>query len=163
MIRDAEIFNDIQRLILYCIKGKISDGNPWARWIVIDRFPDEKVFSHFDNLIMFLGDPKTSSKLGQYGGTKSVLEMSLEIGIWCNDLHGGRSELKRCYGRCFDFFNNPSCNLYAFDVSLGATDYTDTTLAAADLYVYDVTDLVPIPVKEMTEYRGRFDLLIRKK
>lgn len=165
-VRDAYIVPDIKKVIYELLHDKIAaSGRPWDSWKIIMSFPDVTVFDNWDNLFIYLLDPRIiqGEKIQQYGGgSQAIHTWRMDVGAWCTNEQGGSEELNLCYSTLFQFFNNSqTCHEQAFTVTLGDTTYTDTTLVDQGLYVESLGEMIP-KVADQKEWRFESELILRR-
>lgn len=162
-IRGTHIVDDVQTLIYALLSELTGSGgsDPWTRWTVIRGYPESDIFDHLDEPFIYVETPIMTNLLQEQGGEPSYF-WSLKIGAWDDRVTGGTEEINIIASRLIDFFNDPkTCHTQTFDVTLGTTTYTDTTLMAQGLRVVGITGPREMYTENLKEFRMEFDLSLR--
>lgn len=136
-----------------------TDTAPW--WDVIKGWPESEVFDQGKNFI-YTEPPKVVGVIGQQGGVFGS-NMNMLIGIWVDRQRGGIEESNIMASCLLDLFNNPNAlHSKQYDVTLGLTDYENTTLLAQGIHV-DVGLIGPrdINIPDLTDFRQEFEINLR--
>lgn len=150
---------DDSQLLINKLIDSISSV-PVSDCTVVYGWPDSEVNKKFTNPIVYILSPLMISKDSHFGGLNK-LNMALVIGCWNDRNTGGTARCDQIISYLFNFFDNhQTCHNATFDVTIGTTDYDDTTISAQGLYVADVEDSGDIPTEEIHENRKEIKLYL---
>ena len=160
-IRRAKSVEDVQRVIYYLISKLTSATSPWTKWDVVLGYPDTQVFENFDKPFIYVMAPIVIDKVWQMAG-KPVFLWQMTLGCWDDRKTGGDEMINIMGSTMLDFFTDPqTCHTQQFDVTIGGTVYTDTTLVNQGVMVTDINGPFPRFTEDMQEFRTESDLLLK--
>lgn len=159
MIRDDYIIEDIQKIMVYLIKKMITDT--WTRWEVIFGYPEQAIFEKFTKPFIYIMAPtEIDGRLQQGGRGRCHWEMT--IGLWDDRQTGGSEEINIQGSKLHNFFKtSQTCHAKQFNVILGATTYTNTTLKAQGIRILNIKKLKgDIFTEDIKEFRNEYILTL---
>lgn len=160
--RSTHIIDDIE-LSIYSLLYELSTStSPWTDWTIKRGFPEEEVLDQFDEPIIYVMQPIQVGKVQQQGQSAVNRRWRMTIGAWLDRKHGGTEELNIIGSRLMSLFEDPrtACVLTTFDITLGATAYTDTNLTALGIFVDGIEGPEPIYAPDEKEFRDEFKLYV---
>ena len=127
--------DDIQSLIYAVFNKYTTDTAPWTSWTVKRGFPEEAYFDKQSKPFIYIDTPVLVARNYSQGG-QGVGNYELIVGCWDHRDHGGIEEVNIMTGHILDKINNTKAlHSKEFDITLGATTYSSTTLTAQGVAV----------------------------
>jgi len=173
MIRNDHIFEDIREVLLAFLNAQIA---PATSWTFIKDYPDKHFFHKWEKPFIWLENLSpigtmdsqynyhSNSIVGEasYKNYVYLLELELRIGIWLAEKHGGMKEINIIRSWFMNLFNPPLPKLASgvFNVTLGATTYTGTTLYAQGIRQITVLGDSDVPTEDIKEFRRELNLYL---
>jgi len=159
-VRDDYIIEDIQKVLVYLFKEMVA--TTWTRWGVVFGWPEQDVFEKFNKPFIYELTPQESGEIQQQGGGHGRNFWELIIGLWDDRQTGGIEEINIMSSKLHNFLKTPQiCHTQQFDVTLGDTVYTNTTLSTQGLRVQSIQGPREIFTEDIKEFRREFTLIIR--
>ncbi len=160
-IRRTYLIDDVQKCVFRLLRQLTGAESPWTSWNVIEGYPEDRVFEEFDKPFIYVLKPVVTGAYRQQGGLPNYL-MEMVIGMWDDRKTGGPEEINIIGSHLLELFMNPQ-SLYSkkFNVTLGTTSFTDTTLAAQGLRIKNIKGPKELKVKAVKEFRREFTLFLR--
>ena len=138
-MRTNRKFDDIQTLIYTLIGHLIATETPWSSWGVVRSYPEEEYFIKNTKAFLYVDHPFLEGQTFQQGG-RSIGTFSVIIGMWGHRDYGGAEEVSIMASELLELVDDTNrMHTEEFDVSIGSTDYTNTTLKAQGLRVKGIT------------------------
>jgi len=161
-IRETHILDDIQQSIYGMLNKLTTTTSPWTSWKVIIGFPEEEIFDQFDKPIIYVMSPIQVSKIQQQGQSGVNRRWRVKIGTWLDRKHGGTEELNIIGSKLMSLFEDPrtACVTTTFNITLGATTYTNTYLTQLGIGVDGIDGPNQVFVYDEKEFRYEFELFI---
>ena len=163
MRRDTEIILDLQTLFLTVLKD-LQSAAPWSRWQIVRGYPNATILDNFSNLTIYVMAPTWFSPgIANQGAKKSTNNWQITIGVWADKKTGGVEETLIATSRIMDFFGDVTKWAQTeFNVTLGSTAYTDTTLIDQGINIFDVSGPQEILNNvDTNEFRNEFTINFR--
>lgn len=157
-MRDQYKEYDIQTTI-YSLLNSFT-ASPWDRWDIVVGWPDlttpgdstSKVSASFDPTCYVMEAIKLN-EINQVGGGVPTNLYSMIIGFWLQRRSGGSKEMSQWISEMLYLFQRPATiHAVQFDLTLGTTDYVNTTLTAQKLYV----QRIDADSRDMSDDRNEF-------
>jgi hypothetical protein len=149
---------------VYQFIAKLITGSaPWTSWTVQKGWPESDVLKHFAKPIIYLDDPLlTETKYWQMGGLFAY-QVSVIVGCYNDRTTGGLEELGIICGHLVEKFLNPSgVRAVTFNVTLGATTFTATTLKGQEIRVQNISGpRGGITTDDLKEFRKELELTLK--
>jgi hypothetical protein len=157
-MRFDNLKDDIQ-LLIYKLISSIT-LTPISACEIRYGWPDIQVNTKFEKPIIYVLSPIVTSKDSHFAGLEKQ-NLELIIGCWNDRNTGGSARCDQVVSYLLNFFGNPqTCHNKTFDVTLGLTSYTNTTISAQDLYINETQDMGDIPTEEMQENRKELKIYL---
>lgn len=162
-IRSSYILTDVQECLYQFLSKLIVGSAPWTSWAVQKGWPESDVLKHFSKPIIYIDAPLiTDTKYWQMGGVP-LFQVSTIIGCYNDRSTGGPEELEIISGHLVEKFLNPSGVLaVTFNVTLGATTYSSTTLGAQGIRIQNISGpRGGITADDLKEFRKELELTLK--
>jgi len=153
--------DDIQSCFLALFKKLTANVSPWTSWEVVRGWPERDILKHFSKPIIYLEPPfRTGVWRQQAGKSGNIWEMI--VGAWDDRKTGGIEEIQIISAHIIDLFNDPQ-TLFGttFDVTLGGTTYTDTTLTKQKIRAGEAIGPRTIQTEDLKEFRVEFTVTLQ--
>lgn len=173
MIRNDHFFEDIRKILLAFFNAQSA---PATSWTFILDYPDKHFFHKWAKPFIWLENITPTGRMeSQYnfhstsvvGGSTYknyvyLMEMELRIGAWLAEKHGGMEEINIIRSWLVNLFNPPLPKLPSttFNVTLGATTYTGTTLYAQGIRQISFFGDNDVPTEDIKEFRREVNLYL---
>jgi len=160
MIRESQLYNDIQKVIVGLVQAKIDATAPWSYWQINENWPTGDVFENFTTPFIYILPPEATKLNYRYGGG-NYKYFTLTFGIWNNVKTGGPKENNIMASAILAFFGcGRTTHTQQFDVTL-ASAFTNTTLIAQGLRVTHIHDRGDMYTEDDDQFRKEFVLTLR--
>ena len=157
MIREQYITSDLWD-VMYALFNSYTTS-PWNRWDVIQGYNADEIYSAEDKNYLYIEQPVVMGEVQQKAG-RSRFRWEMPIGFWVSDSKGGINEVSVFESQILYLINNPQdLHHKTFNVTLGATTYTGTTLADLNVKVRSLIGARRELGGDIGEYRRELEIL----
>ena len=161
-IREKYKIDDIQKCIYALILKLTTATSPFTDWAVVYGFPEAEIFDSFTKPFIYVEMPVATFRFDMQAGGKPNYAWEMIIGIWDDRKTGGSEEISIMASQLLALFNDPqTCMRTQFNVTLGTTTYTNTTLLAQGIGIVNISG--PREILDnvaMKEFRQEFNLTL---
>jgi len=138
-MRTNRKIDDIQHVLYSLILEIISDTAPWTSWAVTKDYPEAEYFEKTAKPFFYLESPTMVSRIYQQGG-RGLGQFEMIVGCWDHRDHGGMEEVRIMSSELIELVDNSyRMHTEQFDVTIGTTTYSNTTLKAQGIRVRNIT------------------------
>jgi len=135
-VRAGYIINDIQVVLFRLLSQYVSDTAPWTSWSCIMGWPESETFEVATKPFIYVMEPKLADTREQFGsGLTSQNLWEVIIGVWDHRQHGGPEEINIMCSQLRNLFTTSGVYTKTFNVTLGSTVATATTIKAQGLRI----------------------------
>ena len=162
-VRSGYILTDVQECLYQFITKLIAGSAPWTSWAVYKGWPETDVLKHFSKPTIYIDAPLiTDTKYYQQGGLFNY-QVSVILGCYDDRTTGGPEELEIMASQLVATLLNPSSVLaVTFNVTLGATAYTSTTLIAQGIRIQTMYGpRSGMTSNDLKEFRKEMELVLK--
>lgn len=161
-MRTNRKIDDIQTLLYSLILHLTQTETPWSSWGVVKSYPEKEYFNELTKAFLYIDSPIRSDSIQQQGGrTLGIFEII--IGVWSHRDHGGIEEANIISSELMELVDDANrIHTEQFDVTIGSTAYTNTTLKAQGLKVRNITGPRTLPDGEdLKDFRQELTLTLQ--
>jgi hypothetical protein len=160
MKRTGYEVDDIQSVLYAVILKFVNNTAPWTRWSVMRGYPETEYFATITKPFIYLDTPILTDDTYIQGGLGHG-SWEMILGCWDTRDTGGIEEVQIMSSSLLSFFRNPqSCHTKVFDVTLGTTAYSNTTLKAQGIHIQNISG--PRNISEaIKDFRQELTLFLR--
>ena len=156
MITEQYIVSNIWD-VMYALFNSYTTS-PWNRWNVIQGYNADEIYKAEDKNYLYIETPVMMGEIRQKAG-RSRFRWEMPIGFWVTDSKGGINEMSVFESQILYLINNPQdLHHKQFNVTLGATTYTDKTLSFFGIKVRSLIGARRELGGEIGEYRREVEI-----
>jgi len=160
-VRRAYILEDVRECLYRAILKLTTSTAPWTSWAVTNGWPETDLMEQYTKLIIFLDAPLVPDLKKRHAGGLPSIPISIMVGAWNDISTGGLEENNIAISHIVEQFLNPkTLNQITFNVTLGSTTYTATTLIAQGIRISNVFGPRNLDKPDSKEYRRELELVI---
>ncbi len=159
MIRQNFSVSDTQAAIFALLKKLTGTVAPWSSWEALLGYPEGEKFA-FAKQLIYVMPPVKAGYIPQQGGRSATI-WEMALGVWGKGGEGGtggEAEADIAAGHLLDLFGCPDAYAVTFNLTLGATSYTNTTLRAQGITLTGTSGPILVPVEEPLEFRREISM-----
>lgn len=136
-VRETHAPYDIKDCFYALLNQFVSDGSPWSSWQIVRGFPDTDLCIAESKNYVYIDTVLRAGELKQQGGKPRNI-WNLTIGFWVSRDKGGEDEMEIWIGAMLYKFQDRTVHSKQFTVTLGTTEYADTTFLAQGIVVRSI-------------------------
>ena len=151
--------SDMQAVIVALLKS-LQSSQPWDSWDVVFGYPNEERILAADKNIIYVETPIQETLASEQFGGEPRNEWFCTIGYWNSIDEGGREEAGTWNANMVTLIQGKrTLYAYTFDVEIGGTTFSSTTLGAQGVYLQTISSPIEID-KETDEDDHRMEVQI---